>query len=248
MSPKTVGIIPARYSSTRFPAKALVDIAGKTMIRRVYEQVVQADCLDAVYVATDHKMIMDEVQHFGGEAILTSVKTPTGTARCAEALKQLNTPYDFVINIQGDEPFIHPEQINLVHRQLTNPKSQIATLAILIQDIETLLNPNTVKVVFDKHQKALYFSRYAIPFTRDIIEDARLKHFDFFKHIGIYGFRTSVLAEITQLPTSKLEEAESLEQLSWLENGYAISVAQTLHESHGIDTPEDLNRILKIMM
>ncbi len=246
MSSKTIGIIPARYASTRFPAKALADIAGKPMIRRVYEQALKTQNLDAVYVATDHPKIMQTVQDFGGKAILTSPQTPTGTARCAEAVAQISEKFDFVINIQGDEPFIHPEQIGLIQKSLEHTDCQIATLAIPIRDAATLFNPNVVKVVFGTTQKALYFSRHPIPFVREVPENEWLMNHHYFKHIGIYGFRSAVLAQIVKLPHSKLEKAESLEQLGWLENGYTISVAKTSHESHGVDTPEDLANILKI--
>lgn len=243
---KTIGIIPARYASTRFPAKALADIAGKPMIQRVYEQVQKAKNLDAVYVATDHEEIQQVVQNFGGKVVMTSPETPTGTARCAEALAQISETFDFVINIQGDKPFIHPEQIDLVQNSLANTNHQIATLCIAIKDSESLFNPNVVKVVFGTKQQALYFSRHSIPFLRGVPENNWLEKQNYFKHIGIYGFQTKVLQKIIALPTSTLEKAESLEQLCWLENGYTVSVTETQYESHGIDTPEDLQRILQI--
>jgi len=245
MPTKTIGIIPARYASTRFPRKALADIAGKPMIQRVYEQVQKAS-LDAVFVATDHEEIARTVQNFGGNVLMTSSETPTGTARCWEALQQISEEFDFVINIQGDEPFIHPEQIALVQKTLKDGIAPIATLAISIQDTTELMSPNVVKVVLDKTQKALYFSRHPIPFMRDKSENEWLQHRKYFKHLGIYGFQTTTLAQITRLPSSELEKAESLEQLCWLENGYTIAVAETTHESHGIDTPEDLEKVLKL--
>ncbi len=243
--PKTIGIIPARYASTRFPRKALADIAGKPMIQRVYEQVQKAS-LERVFVATDHEEIERIVQNFGGNVLMTSPETTTGTARCQEAIQQINENFDFVINIQGDEPFIHPQQIELVQKTLENGTAPIATLAISIQDMAELMNPNVVKVVLDKMQKALYFSRHPIPFMRDKPKKEWLQHQKYFKHLGIYGFQTAILAEITKLSSSKLEKAESLEQLSWLENGYTIAVTETTHESHGIDTPEDLQQVLRL--
>ncbi len=239
------GIIPARYESTRFPGKPLVDIHGKSMLQRVYEQC-QKSKLDRLVVATDDERIVAHVQDFGGEVILTASTHKSGTDRIAEASDKLNLQDDcIVVNIQGDEPFIHPEDINLLAACFENQKTQIATLVKKINAIETLENPNNPKVILNANKEALYFSRAPIPHLKDFKKEDWLNHHRFFKHIGIYGFRTAVLKEITQLPNSLLELKEGLEQLRWLENGYHIQTAETNSESIAVDCPEDLIRIDK---
>jgi 3-deoxy-manno-octulosonate cytidylyltransferase (CMP-KDO synthetase) len=239
---KILGIIPARYASTRFPAKALADIKGKSMVRRVYEQASKAASLSKVVVATDHEKIFDHVKTFG-EVVMTSAAHESGTDRCFEALQQLKGDYDYVINIQGDEPYIKPEQIDLLASCLVSSDVELATLVKKIADKETLFNPNTPKVIFNKEKEAIYFSRQTIPYLRGIPSDEWLEKKDFYKHIGIYAYRTDILKKITQFKISDLEKAEALEQLRWLENGLKIKIAVTEYESIGIDTPEDLKRI-----
>jgi 3-deoxy-manno-octulosonate cytidylyltransferase (CMP-KDO synthetase) len=238
----SLGITPARFASTRFPGKPLVDIGGKTMVQRVYEQACQSS-LEQVVVATDDQRIFDHVASFGGQVVMTSDRHPSGTDRCAEvaALPQY-ADCQFVVNVQGDEPFIAPAQINLVLALLVeNPAVPIATLAKQIDPASNLdlLNPNLVKVVFDKNQRALYFSRWPLPFLRNLEREHWLSNGIFYKHIGLYAFHRKVLLEVAKLPPSRLELAESLEQLRWLENGYAIGVALTELESISIDSPAD---------
>ncbi len=242
---KAAGIIPSRYASKRFPGKPLVDINGKTMIRRVYEQAKQSHSLSAVFVATDDERIVKEVESFGGNVLLTSPNHPSGTDRCFEALEKIGKDkYDVVVNIQGDEPFIHPEQINKVIKSFDNKAVQISTLAHKITDSRDLINPSLVKIVRKENGEALYFSRSPIPFIREAGSDDWTKHYTFLKHIGIYAYRSDVLAKIVKLPPSSLEKAESLEQLRWLENGYSIMVEITDKESFPVDTPEDLKRFI----
>tara|TARA_B100000401_G_C52595599_1_gene619405 strand:- start:27 stop:767 length:741 start_codon:yes stop_codon:yes gene_type:complete len=241
----TTGIIPARFASTRFPGKPLVDIHGKSMLQRVYEQC-QKSKLDRIVVATDDERIAAHVEDFEGEVILTASSHKSGTDRIAEAANKLNLQDDgIVVNIQGDEPFIHSEDINLLAACFENQTTQIATLVKKINAIETLENPNNPKVVLNINKEALYFSRAPIPHLKDLKKQDWLNHHTFFKHIGIYGFRTDVLKEISQLPSSLLEQKEGLEQLRWLENGYRIQTAETNSESIAVDCPEDLIRIDK---
>ena len=238
---KTLGIIPARYASTRFPGKPLVLIQGKSMVQRVYEQVLQSSHISKAIVATDDQRIYDHVRAFGGHVAMTKTSHQSGTDRCAELAQQENE-YDLVINIQGDEPFIAPRQIDqLVDLLQANSDFQIATLAKKMETKTDFWNPNIVKVVFDKQQRALYFSRSPIPHLRGN-EDGFPKG-NAFKHIGLYGFRRKTLLEIAQLAPSDLEQIESLEQLRWLDNGYAIAVGLTDIETIGIDTPEDLAKL-----
>ncbi|TRX54357.1 3-deoxy-manno-octulosonate cytidylyltransferase [Fulvivirga sp. M361] len=239
---RIIGIIPARYHSTRFPAKALADIGGKSMIQRVYEQARQATKLDRVVVATDHQDILDAVERFGGDVVMTDAKHPSGTDRCHEALSKQSDPFDYVINVQGDEPFISPKQIDLL-ASLLEGTVQLATLAKKIDDPLEISDPNVVKVVFAKNGNALLFSRASIPYVRNTEKSNWINHQDFHKHIGIYAYRADILHQITRLLPSSLEKSESLEQLRWLENGYQIKVAETDFPSIGIDTPEDLKKI-----
>lgn len=241
---KILGIIPARYASTRFPAKALADIAGKSMVQRVYEQARKAGSLHEVVVATDHAAIFDHVQSFGGRVVMTSPDHPSGTDRCFEAYGQVGADYDFVINIQGDEPFIQPEQIDTLASVLTSAGVQLATLVRRIDGPEALFDPNKVRVILNAFHEAIYFSRNPIPYVRGARPEEWLQQHTFYQHVGMYAYRPDILAEITRLPVSSLEKAESLEQLRWIENGYRIKTAVTPHESMGIDTPEDLQKVL----
>lgn len=245
---KVLGVIPARFASTRYPGKPLVSINGKSMIRRVYEQALKASSLDHVLIATDDSRIFDHVKGFDGNVVMTSPTHQNGTARCQEVLGSLSltdqsVKYDVVVNIQGDEPFINPLQIDKVAGLFNDPKVEIGTLAKRITKTEELFNPNTVKAVFGKKKNAICFSRQAMPFLRDIPEKDWTEKFDFYKHIGIYGYRAEVLNEIVKLKASKLEEAEKLEQLRWLENGYNIAVEITEFEGVSIDSPEDLSKL-----
>ncbi len=242
---KFIGIIPARYQSTRFPGKPLVQLKNKPIIQWVYEAV--SSVLDQVCVATDDERIMDAVKDFGGKAIRTLPTHQSGTDRCAEAAQLLQSELDFdvVINIQGDEPFIRPEQIELLKSCFLDPDVQIATLVKKIESEEDIFNPNRPKVVNDHRKNALYFSRSPIPFIRGEEKEGWIEKHDFWAHIGMYAFRADVLQELTQLSQGKLEKAESLEQLRWLENGYKIRVAETDIQTIGIDTPEDLEAAMK---
>ncbi|WP_320017714.1 3-deoxy-manno-octulosonate cytidylyltransferase [Labilibaculum manganireducens] len=242
---KFLGIIPARYASTRFPGKPLADINGKPMIQKVYEQALKA--LDHVYVATDDKRIEEAVTSFGGKIIMTSPNHQSGTDRIAEAAniitQNLKLDFDVVINIQGDEPFIQPEQINSLKSCFNNPATEIATLIKAITNTAEIFDQNKVKVVTAKNNRALYFSRSPIPFVRGEDQNKWLSQNTFYKHIGMYAYRFDALMKVTKLEQSKLELSESLEQLRWLENGYWIQTETTEHESIGIDTPEDLLRV-----
>ncbi|TCK85095.1 3-deoxy-manno-octulosonate cytidylyltransferase [Albibacterium bauzanense] len=239
-----IGIIPARYASSRFPGKPLVDIAGKSMIQRVYERCLLSNSLSSAVVATDDDRIADHVKSFGGNVILTSSSHNSGTDRCAEAANHFPDA-NIIINIQGDEPFIQPEQIDLLAACFNSEGTEIATLVKKIDSYKELFNPNTPKVIIDKTGKALYFSRNTIPFQRDVPENEWLDKQDYFKHIGIYGFRVKTLQQLTLLPISALEKAEALEQLRWLENGYSIQTAKTSYQSYGIDSPDDITLALK---
>jgi 3-deoxy-manno-octulosonate cytidylyltransferase (CMP-KDO synthetase) len=242
---KIIGIIPARYGSSRFPGKPLADIKGKTMIRRVYEQAKLSPVLGDLIVATDDDRIMKEVKSFGGKGIMTGAHHKSGTDRCLEALEKVGADkWDVVVNIQGDEPFIHPEQIDTVAKCFDRKEVQISTLVAKIDEPRELQQASIVKVVRKTNGEALFFSRSAIPFIREDGGKPWTSKFDYMKHIGIYAYRVNVLKEIVKLAPSSLELAESLEQLRWLENGYTINVEVTSKESHAIDTPEDLQRIL----
>jgi 3-deoxy-manno-octulosonate cytidylyltransferase (CMP-KDO synthetase) len=240
-----LGIIPARYASSRFPGKPLADIHGKPMVRHVYEQASKA--LETVYVATDDERIFNAVKDFGGKVVMTSALHKSGTDRCAEAVmlvqKEQSVHYDVVLNVQGDEPFIEPGQLELLKSCFSDRNTQIATLVKKVTSTDELFDPNRPKVVVNSRQEALYFSRSTIPYIRNAERDSWLSAHEFFIHIGLYGFRCEVLPEITALPQSPLELAESLEQLRWIENGYRIAVRLTTYESFGVDTPEDLQKL-----
>lgn len=237
---KVIGIIPARYGSTRFPGKPLAMIGEKTMIRRTCEQVLKSS-LDDVVVATDDQRIFYEVCSFGGKAVMTRTDHKSGTDRCREALDLLGGHFDAVVNIQGDEPFIDPEMINQVTELIRRDDTCLATLAKNITDPSMLDNPNVVKVVFNHQGNALYFSRHPLPFVRGAERNQWLEKADYYRHIGIYAYKADTLRSIASMPLGRLEQAESLEQLRWLENGMQIRVAVTrCEESFAIDTPQDL--------
>jgi 3-deoxy-manno-octulosonate cytidylyltransferase (CMP-KDO synthetase) len=245
---KILGIIPARYSSSRFPGKPLADIKGKPMIRRVYEQALQCPELDDLIIATDDKRIADCIRSFNGNVMMTSESLGSGTERCNAVIETLPGGADFnvVINIQGDEPFIDPQQISELAGLFIEKDVLIGTLVKKITRTEELTDPNVVKVVFDNDFRALYFSRHAIPFLRGTEVSKWHKERNYFKHVGIYGYQSQTLGKITRLPLSPLEKAESLEQLRWLENGYSIHVRETEFENIAIDTPGDLLKITNI--
>jgi 3-deoxy-manno-octulosonate cytidylyltransferase (CMP-KDO synthetase) len=242
---KYIGIIPARYASTRFPGKPLAIIRGKSMVQWVYEQA--SKVMDRVYVATDDDRIYNAVKDFGGRVIMTSAHHSSGTDRCAEAVtraeEESGEKFDVVVNIQGDEPFIEPAQISLLMECFEDPQTQIATLVKRATLPDEVFNPNRPKVVLGSNGQALYFSRSPIPYVRGAENPAWPLTTDIYLHIGLYAFVKDVLLEITRLPQSPLEKAESLEQLRWLENGFHIAVRTTTYESFGIDTPEDLARL-----
>lgn len=243
MSRTFIAIVPARYASTRFPAKPLARLGGKPVIQRVYEQV--AGVLDEAVVATDDERIYEAVRAFGGRVEMTSTAHRSGTDRCWEAYCKQGRTYDVVVNVQGDEPFIRREQLEALKGCFDNPQTDIATLVKPFAEADGLAaleNPNSPKVVIDAQAQALYFSRSVIPYLRGVPREEWLSRHTFYKHIGIYAFRADVLRAVTSLPQSPLELAESLEQLRWLENGYRIGVGISQVETVGIDTPEDLAR------
>ncbi|EMR02701.1 3-deoxy-manno-octulosonate cytidylyltransferase [Cesiribacter andamanensis] len=240
---KILGIIPSRWGSTRFPGKALADIAGTPMVVRVWQQASQCPELSKVVIATDHEPIADAARAAGAAICMTSPHHPSGTDRCADALQQLGEAYDYVINIQGDEPFIDPRQISAL-AQVLDGETQLATLVKRIAHEDELFSPNVVKVVLNARSEGMYFSREPIPHLRNVPRSEWLEQRLWLKHIGIYAYRCDILQEITKLPQGWLENIESLEQLRWLEAGYTIRTAETQLESMGIDTPEDLERAL----
>ncbi len=240
---KILGIIPARFESTRFPGKVLVDINGMSMVQRVYEQANKSTLLSKVIIATESKKVQKHVASFGGEVVLTSNNHVSGTDRCFEALLLQKEKYEYVINIQGDEPFIVPTQIDELAK-LLDGKVELATLIKKITTSAELFNYGEVKTVFNKAMEALYFSRQPIPYCRNAGEMEWLSHQDYYKHIGIYAYRADILKKVSQLPISALEKAESLEQLRWIENGLKIKLAFTKHQSICIDTKEDLDKVM----
>ena len=245
---KVIAIIPARYASTRFPAKPLAILGGKPIVQWVYEAVTQA--VERVVVATDDKRVYDAVVAFGGEVVMTSTEHKSGTDRCAEAYEKLGSKADIVINVQGDEPFIEPAQIESLIKCFENDTIDIATLVkpFSAEDsVEVLENPNSPKVVLNGANEAIYFSRSVIPYLRGVERSEWLKHHTFYKHIGIYAFRADVLGEVARLQQTPLEKAEKLEQLRWLESGYKIGVGVTDIETIGIDTTEDLEKAEELL-
>jgi 3-deoxy-manno-octulosonate cytidylyltransferase (CMP-KDO synthetase) len=251
-----IGIIPARYGSTRFEGKPLIDIQGKTMIERVYEQASKAKCLDKVIIATDDARIFEHAQNFGAEVIMTHSNHPSGTDRCWEAYSLVighrslveNEPtiQDYIINIQGDEPFIEPEQIDELGAMLDG-SVELATQMIAVESSEILWDMGEVKIVLNDQHEALYFSRQVIPFIKNIPQADWHLHHPYFRHVGMYAYRADILQKLTELPLSSLEKAESLEQLRWLEAGFKIKCVTTQHESHCIDTPEDIEKVLRLV-
>lgn len=237
---KFIAIIPARYASTRFPGKPLAMLGGKPVIQRVYEQAVKV--LPEAYVATDDERIFQAVKSFGGQAVMTRSDHKSGTDRIQEAVEKIQTQADVIINIQGDEPFVQPSQLETLMQLFDAPETQIGTLGKPFETMEAVENPNSPKIVCDRRGFALYFSRSVIPYVRGKEQQEWLQHYPYLKHLGLYAYRREVLHEITQLPQSPLELAESLEQLRWLENGYRIRVGMTDVETVGIDTPDDLQR------
>ena len=235
-----IGIIPARYASTRFPGKPLAMLGGKSVIQRVYEQV--KSVLGQAWVATDDERILQAVEAFGGQAVMTHSDHKSGTDRIEEAAQKIGTTADVIINVQGDEPFIQRSQLQTIIHLFDDPDTQIGTIGKPFESMEQVQNPNSPKIVCDVRGYAMYFSRSVIPFVRGQEQDSWLTHFPYLKHLGLYAYRRSVLHEITQLPQSPLELAESLEQLRWLQNGYRIKVGLSDVETVGIDTPEDLAR------
>lgn len=244
-----LGIIPARYGSTRLNGKPLVDICGKSMIQRVYEQA--SKVLQNVVVATDDQRIFDAVVNFGGKVVMTAENHTTGTNRCLEAYeifqKEAPIQFDFVINIQGDEPLLEPGQIKSLIKCFEDPSTELATLVMPVTNISDLFNESEVFVVFDKNNKALYFSRSVIPHVRDVHKTKWLEHHTYFKHLGMYGFKIDSLKEFAYLEQSKLEVAESLEQNRWLENGGVIKIEFTQYDTIPVDTIDDLEKVRRIV-
>jgi 3-deoxy-manno-octulosonate cytidylyltransferase (CMP-KDO synthetase) len=241
-----LGIIPARYASTRFPGKPLVEIEGKSMIRRVYEQASQAKTIDKLVVATDDERIAAHVKAFGGEVVMTKAEHPSGTDRCYEAFKNVAGDFNYIINIQGDEPFLDPQQIDELGA-VCKGQTELATQMIKVDNSAFLFDQGEVKIVLNHENEALYFSRMVIPFIKGKPEAEWHLHHSYYRHVGMYAYRRDVLQAITKLPVSALEKAESLEQLRWLEAGYKIKCVETTFDSHCIDTPEDIERVLKLM-
>jgi 3-deoxy-manno-octulosonate cytidylyltransferase (CMP-KDO synthetase) len=241
-----VGIIPARYASTRFPGKPLTEIKGKSMLRRVYEQASQARLLNEVVIATDDERIAEHARSFSAEVIMTGTQHPSGTDRCYEAYRLLGRNYDYVINIQGDEPFLDPGQVDSL-AAACDGQIEIATQMIRCTSHDVLFDKGEVKIVLNAQNDAIYFSRSVIPAIKGVPEEEWHSSYRYFRHVGMYAYRVDVLAKITRLPVSPLEKAESLEQLRWLENGYKIRCVETTHDSHCIDTPEDIEKVLRLM-
>jgi len=246
---KILGIIPARYDSSRFPGKPLAIINGKAMIQRVYEQASKAKSISEVIVATDDERIFKAVQEFGGKVMITSKDHASGTERCQEivaSLKASNVFFDVIVNIQGDEPYIQPDQIDAATQCFNDQNVQIATLAKKINSQDELFNPNVNKVIVNQKSEAIYFSRHPIPYLKNVEKGRWHENHDYYKHIGIYAYRSLILEEITKLKATPLEKAESLEQLRWLENGYCITVKETIHDSIAVDVPEDLSKFINM--
>lgn len=241
-----LGIIPARYASTRFPGKPLIDILGKSMIQRVYEQAEKSCLLTQVVVATDDERIYDHVKAFGGNVVYTQENHPSGTDRCFEAFQKTEGDFEYVINIQGDEPFIDPTQIDLLC-EVCDGMTELATLMIPVDSHEVLFDMGEVKITLNQNMEALYFSRMVIPYIKGVPQTEWHRHHNYFRHVGMYAYRIDVLEQITKLQPSSLEKAESLEQLRWLENGYKVKCAITQFDSHCVDTPEDIEKVIRLM-
>ena len=241
---RILGVSPSRYASTRFPGKSLVDIMGQPMVWRVYEQSMKATCFQKIVVATDDHRIYSAIEERGGNVVMTSENHRNGTERCVEALVKIGEDYDYVVNIQGDEPFIQADPLEELC-ELLDGKVQLATLVSQIENQKSLINPGVMKVIFDKSHNAIYFSRQAIPYIRDTEKDKWSGAFTYYKHVCIYAYRSDVLQEVAALEMTPLERAESLEQLRWIEHGYKIKIGITNYDSVSIDTPEDLERALQ---
>ncbi|MBS1568722.1 MAG: 3-deoxy-manno-octulosonate cytidylyltransferase [Bacteroidetes bacterium] len=247
MAQRILGIIPARYASSRLPGKPLLDIRGKSMVQRVVERATSTAGLVDVLVATDDQRIVDHVHAFGGKAVMTSAAHASGTDRCLEALEKSGIAgITGVVNIQGDEPFIAPQQIDEVCACLAQPDTSIATLAQVVTDDRDLDEPGEVLITVDVRMNALYFSRAAIPFLRNPANGPRHAQFRYLKHVGLYAYSTEALRQIVALPASSLEMAESLEQLRWIENGFRVRVGLTAHPSFCVDTPADLEEARRV--
>jgi 3-deoxy-manno-octulosonate cytidylyltransferase (CMP-KDO synthetase) len=252
-----IGIIPARYASSRLPGKPLIDIEGKSMIQRVHEQALQANCLDLVVVATDDDRIAAHINAFGGNVVMTHSNHPSGTDRCWEAYQQIvrsgmitagksSPTTDYIINIQGDEPFLVPQQIDELGTTLDG-HVEVASQMIAVSDNELLFDEGEAKVIVDNNMEAIYFSRQVLPFLKGIDKNEWHKHHQYYRQVGMYAYRVDILEQITKLPVSALEKAESLEQLRWLQNGYKIKMSVTQYESHCIDTTEDIKKVLALL-
>lgn len=246
MAQTILGIIPARFASTRFPGKPLIQILGKSMIQRVYEQAKKSTLLNEVVVATDDERIYNHVIEFDGKVVYTKAEHPSGTDRCFEALQNIKDNYDYVINIQGDEPFIDPTQIDLL-ANVCDGKTELATLMIPVDSHEVLFDMGEVKITLNTNNEALYFSRMVIPYIKGKPQEEWHKHHNYYRHVGMYAYRKDVLEAVTKLKPSALENAESLEQLRWLENGFKVKCAVTNFDSHCIDTPDDIEKVLRLM-
>lgn len=246
MSMRILGVIPARYGSSRFPGKPLIDLKGKTMIQRVYEGARKSGMLTDLVVATDDQRIFDEVVRFGGKVVMTGIEHQTGTDRCAEVIRQLDESFDVVINIQGDEPLVDPRQLDSLLAVFEDASVEIATLASRSITLEEVVNPNRIKLVIDHTHKALYFSRSPIPNFANA-KGEPLDVYPYLRHIGLYAYRSEVLRRISQLEPTQLERVESLEQLRWLYHGYAIKVVETTIETPNIDVPEDVEKVLEFL-
>jgi 3-deoxy-manno-octulosonate cytidylyltransferase (CMP-KDO synthetase) len=241
-----IGIIPARYASTRFPGKPLIQINGKSMIQRVYEQAAKSKLMTKIIIATDDDRIAEHAKSFGAEVVITKAEHPSGTDRCFEAYQLNGQNFDYVLNIQGDEPFLDPEQIDSLAQGCAEDV-EIATQMIKCTDHDVLFDKGEVKIILNSNKEAIYFSRNVIPFIKGKDEKEWHKHFDYYRHVGMYAYRTDILEKITQLKPSALELAESLEQLRWVEHGYKIKCIETSFESHCIDTPEDIEKVMRLM-
>ena len=243
---KILGVIPSRFGSSRFPGKPLIDLAGKSMIQRVYEGAVKCNSFTKLVVATDDERIYTHVQEFGGEAIMTSSEHQSGTERCGEVITQF-PDFDVVVNIQGDEPLVEVEQLNQLISAFENPNTQIATLGIAIQNQQELFNPNRIKVVVNAFGQAIYFSRNPIPFGAQMLQEFWMKNYPYLRHIGLYAYRKETLSALVGLAPTALEKQESLEQLRWMFYGFPIHVVMTEIETPNIDSPEDVAQILDLL-
>jgi 3-deoxy-manno-octulosonate cytidylyltransferase (CMP-KDO synthetase) len=242
---KTTAVIPARLGSTRLPNKVLADLCGKTLVRRVWEQVSQAARIDEVYIATDSPEVLAEAESWGGRALMTSPACQSGTERIASVISQLHG--DLILNVQGDEPLIDPGMLDELVRRWEAAPSDLITPAYRIERLEELLNPNIVKVVRAGDGRALYFSRSAVPYLRDLPQESWLESTDYWGHVGVYGYRRFVLERYAELPASWLEQSERLEQLRFLEAGYAIQVFETAYRPVAVDVQADLERVRELL-